>query len=165
MVILQSYFPSYNYQQDKSIYCDCWITLQTALKSAASNLYCKITLVSLDSSLSVSIASLVPYSSKVGVRAWRYQVWDCLRSAFHQHFSIDHRNYFQTSKEHVTWIILNVNGIPKDCGVAYEIVHLVHPILKTFVPCLSFSIGIPLVEVCQNMMDNTLKNNNAHSKD
>ncbi len=30
------------------------ITLQTALKIAASNLYCKITLVWLDSSLSVS---------------------------------------------------------------------------------------------------------------
>ncbi len=53
MVILQSYFRSYNYQQDKSTYHDCWITLQTALKIAASNLYCKITLVWLDSSLSV----------------------------------------------------------------------------------------------------------------
>ncbi len=53
VVILQSYFPSYNYQQDKSTYYDCWITLQSALKIAASNLYCKITLVWLDSSLSV----------------------------------------------------------------------------------------------------------------
>ncbi len=48
---LQSYFPSYNYQQDTSTYYDCWITLQTAFKIAASNLYCKITLVWLDSSL------------------------------------------------------------------------------------------------------------------
>ncbi len=39
--------------QDKSTYYDCLITLQTALKNAASNLYCKITLVWLDSSLSV----------------------------------------------------------------------------------------------------------------
>ncbi len=53
VVILQSYFPSYNYQQDKSTYYDCWITLQTALKIAASNLSCKIILVWLDSSLSV----------------------------------------------------------------------------------------------------------------
>ncbi len=53
MVMLQSYFPSNNYQQDKSTYYDYWITLQTALKIAASNLYCKITLVWLDSSLSV----------------------------------------------------------------------------------------------------------------
>ncbi len=52
MVILQSYFPSYNYQQDKSTYYDCWITLKTAPKIAVSNLYCKITLVWLDSSLS-----------------------------------------------------------------------------------------------------------------
>ncbi len=52
MVILQTYFTSYNYQQDKSTYYDCWIILQTALKIAASNLYCKITLVCLDSSLS-----------------------------------------------------------------------------------------------------------------
>ncbi len=35
MVILQSYFPSYNYQQDKCTYYDCWITPQTALKIAA----------------------------------------------------------------------------------------------------------------------------------
>ncbi len=34
-------------------YYNCWITLQTALKIAASNLNCKITLVWLDSSLSV----------------------------------------------------------------------------------------------------------------
>ncbi len=54
MIILQSYFPSYNYQQDKRTYYDCWITLQTALKIDASNLYCKITLVWLDSSLSVN---------------------------------------------------------------------------------------------------------------
>ncbi len=53
MVILQSYFPSYDYQQDKSTYYDCWITLQTALIIAASNLYCKTTLVWLNSSLSV----------------------------------------------------------------------------------------------------------------
>ncbi len=53
MIILQSHFPSYNYQQDKSAYYDCWITLQTTLKIAASNLYYKITLVWLDSSLSV----------------------------------------------------------------------------------------------------------------
>ncbi len=53
VVILQSYFSSYNYQQDKSTYYDCWITLQTALKIAASNLYCKITLVWLSSSLIV----------------------------------------------------------------------------------------------------------------
>ncbi len=53
MVILQSYFPSYNYQQDKSTYYDSWITIQTVLKIAASNLYCKITLVWLDFSLSV----------------------------------------------------------------------------------------------------------------
>ncbi len=52
-VILQSHFPSYNYQQDKSTYYDCWITLQIAFKIAASNLYCKITLIWLDSSLSV----------------------------------------------------------------------------------------------------------------
>ncbi len=39
---------------DNSAYYDCWITLQIALKIAASNLYCKITLVWLDSSLSVS---------------------------------------------------------------------------------------------------------------
>ncbi len=39
--------------QDKSTYYDSWITLQTALKIDASNLYCKITLVWLDSSLSV----------------------------------------------------------------------------------------------------------------
>ncbi len=55
MVILQSYFPSYNYQQDKSTSYDCWITQQTALKIAVSNLYCKITLVWLDSSLSVRV--------------------------------------------------------------------------------------------------------------
>ncbi len=48
-----SYFPSYNYQQDKRTYYDSWIALQTALKIAAYNLYCKITLVWLDSSLSV----------------------------------------------------------------------------------------------------------------
>ncbi len=54
MVILQSYFQSYNYQQDKSTYYDCWITIQTSLKIAANNLYCKITLVWLDSSLSVN---------------------------------------------------------------------------------------------------------------
>ncbi len=53
MVIVQSYFLSYNYQQDKSTYYDCSITLQTAVKIAASNVYCKITLVWLDSSLSV----------------------------------------------------------------------------------------------------------------
>ncbi len=57
MVILQSYFKSYNYQQDKSTYYDCWITRQTALKIAASNLYCKITLVWLNSSLSVDLHS------------------------------------------------------------------------------------------------------------
>ncbi len=34
-------------------YYDCSITLQTALKIAVMNLYCKITLVWLDSSLSV----------------------------------------------------------------------------------------------------------------
>ncbi len=55
MVILQSYFPSYSYQQDKSTYYDCWITLQTAPKIATSNLYCNITLVWLDSSLSVHL--------------------------------------------------------------------------------------------------------------
>ncbi len=53
MVIVQSYFPSYNYQQDKSTYYVSWITLQTALKIAGSNLYCKIILVWLDSSLNV----------------------------------------------------------------------------------------------------------------
>ncbi len=53
MVILQSYFPSYNYKQDTSTYYDCWITLQTALKIADSNLYCKITLDWLDSLFSV----------------------------------------------------------------------------------------------------------------
>ncbi len=57
MVILMSYFSSYNYEQDKSTYYDCWITLQTALKIAASNLYCKIILVWLDSSLSVVLLS------------------------------------------------------------------------------------------------------------
>ncbi len=36
------------------------------------------------------------------------------------HSSIDHRNYFQTSKGHVTWIIQKVNRIPAHCGVAYE---------------------------------------------
>ncbi len=55
MVFLQSYFPLYNYLQDKSTYYDCWITLQTSLKIAASNLYCKITLFWLDSSLSVGL--------------------------------------------------------------------------------------------------------------
>ncbi len=55
MVILQSYFSSYNYQQDERTYYDCWITLQTALKIAANNLYCKITFVWLDSSLSVGV--------------------------------------------------------------------------------------------------------------
>ncbi len=54
MVILQSYFPSYSYQQDKSTYYDCWNTPQTALKIAASNLYGKIILVWLDSSLSAN---------------------------------------------------------------------------------------------------------------
>ncbi len=48
VVILQSYLPSYNYQQDKSTYYDCWITPLTALKISARNLYCKITLVLLD---------------------------------------------------------------------------------------------------------------------
>ncbi len=57
VVILQLYFPSYNYQQYKSTYYDCWITLQTVLKIATSNFYCKITLVWLDSSLSVAIIS------------------------------------------------------------------------------------------------------------
>ncbi len=51
----KSYFPSYNYrdQHDKTTYYDCWITLKTALKIVVSNLYCKITLVWLDYSLSV----------------------------------------------------------------------------------------------------------------
>ncbi len=39
------------------------------------------------------------------------------------HSSINHRNYFQTSKGHMTWIILKVNRIPTHCGVAYECVH------------------------------------------
>ncbi len=39
------------------------------------------------------------------------------------HSSIDHRNYFQTSNCHVTWIIKKVNSIPMHCGVAYESVH------------------------------------------
>ncbi len=55
VVNLQSYFLSYNYQHDKSIYYDCWITLKTAPQIAASNLYCKITFVWLDSSLSVCV--------------------------------------------------------------------------------------------------------------
>ncbi len=59
--MLQSYFTSHNYQQDKSTYYDCWITLQTALKIAASNLYCKITLVWMDSSLSVGIKDCVDW--------------------------------------------------------------------------------------------------------
>ncbi len=59
VVIVQSYFPSYNYQQDKSTYDDCWITLQTALKIVGSNLYCKITLVWLDSSLSVDCSEFL----------------------------------------------------------------------------------------------------------
>ncbi len=58
MLILQSYFPSYNYQQDRSAYYDYWIILQIALKIAASNLYCKITLVWLNSSLSADKNSL-----------------------------------------------------------------------------------------------------------
>ncbi len=37
--------------QDTSTYYDCWITLQTALKIDVSNLFYKITLVWLDSSL------------------------------------------------------------------------------------------------------------------
>ncbi len=61
MIILQSYLPSYNYQQDKATYYDCWITLQTALKIAASNLYCKITLVWLESSLSVPLCMTTTY--------------------------------------------------------------------------------------------------------
>ncbi len=39
-------------------YYDCWITLQTALKIDACNLYCKITLVWLDSSLRVVTCSI-----------------------------------------------------------------------------------------------------------
>ncbi len=38
--------------------------------------------------------------------------------------SIDNRNYFLTSKGHVTWIIKKVNRIPTYGGVAYESVHL-----------------------------------------
>ncbi len=40
-----------------------------------------------------------------------------------RHSSIDQRNYFQTSKVHMTWIIQKVNNIPMHCGVAYENVH------------------------------------------
>ncbi len=39
------------------------------------------------------------------------------------HLIIDHQNYFQTSKGHVTWIIWKVNSIPMHCDVAYECVH------------------------------------------
>ncbi len=39
------------------------------------------------------------------------------------HYSKDHRNYFQTSKGHVTEIIWKVNRIPTHYGVAYESVH------------------------------------------
>ncbi len=63
VVILQSYFPSYNYQQDKRTYYDCWITLQSALKIAASNMYCKITLVWLDTSLS-AVNAHIRYQNK-----------------------------------------------------------------------------------------------------
>ncbi len=35
-------------------------------------------------------------------------------------FSIEHRNYFQTSKGHMTWIIWKINSIPTHYGVAYE---------------------------------------------
>ncbi len=34
--------------------------------------------------------------------------------------SICHQNYFQTSKDHLTWIIWKVNRMPTHCGVAYE---------------------------------------------
>ncbi len=63
VVLLLSYFPSYNYQQDKSTHYYCWITIQNALKIATSNLYCKITLVWLDSSLiAVSLTYTMHYS-------------------------------------------------------------------------------------------------------
>ncbi len=41
--IIALYFYSTCYQQDNSTYHDCWITIQTTLKIAASNFYCKIT--------------------------------------------------------------------------------------------------------------------------
>ncbi len=40
-----------------------------------------------------------------------------------KHSSIDHRNEFQISKGHVTWIKEKVNRIPTHCGVTYESVH------------------------------------------
>ncbi len=36
---------------------------------------------------------------------------------------INHQNYFQTSKGHITWVIYKVNRIPMHCGVGYERVH------------------------------------------
>ncbi len=39
------------------------------------------------------------------------------------HSSIDHRNYFQTSKIDVSCIMWKVNIIPTYCGVAYDNVH------------------------------------------
>ncbi len=39
------------------------------------------------------------------------------------HSSIDHWNYYQTSKGHMTWIIQKVNRIPMHFGMSYEYPH------------------------------------------
>ncbi len=59
---------------------------------------------------------------------WKHKViphiWYSLKyGTAKSHSSIDHWNYFHTSKGHVTWIVWNVNRIPMHCGVAYESVH------------------------------------------
>ncbi len=47
----------------------------------------------------------------------------CLILCINPHSSIDHWNYFQTSKGHVTGIILKVNRILTHCGMPYKRIH------------------------------------------
>ncbi len=69
-------------------YYDCWITLQTTLKIDASDLYCKITLIWLASSLSVlsggsggssfgysGVEDVVPYTRQFVSSAISIQWW------------------------------------------------------------------------------------------
>ncbi len=103
-----------------SIHNTCSDLMYMESETDSDILNIKVCLKTLNPLLEANQKSQDPNSKLWNMSCTDMSMLSWLSFSFHSLLSICHQNYFQTSKGHVTWVILKVNRIPSHCNVAYE---------------------------------------------